>query len=53
VAKALAILNYAVAQRQYVMGNTISERAQTEIQHIMNELTIGKNSNKAVEIERN
>jgi type II restriction enzyme len=52
VAETLASLNFAVAQKQYVVGNTISEQAQTEIQRIMNELTIGKNPNKLEEIER-
>ena len=32
--------------------NTITEQSQLEIQHIMNELTIGKNPNKVEEIER-
>ena len=30
----------------------ISEQAQSEIQHIMNELTMGENPNKMEEIER-
>ena len=34
------------------MGDTISEQAQIEIQHIMNELSTGKNPNKTEEIER-
>lgn len=52
VAKTLASMNFKFAQKQYVVGNTISEQAQSEIQHIMNELTIGKNPNKTEEIER-
>jgi len=52
VAETLATLNFVVAQKQYVVGNTISEQAQSEIQHIMNDLTIGINPNKADEIER-
>lgn len=52
VAETLASLNFPAAQRQYVVGNAISEQAQNEIQHIMNELTIGKSPNKKEEIER-
>ena len=52
VAEILASLNFEFAQKQYVVGDTISEQAQFEIQRIMNELTIGKNPNKAKEIER-
>jgi hypothetical protein len=52
VAETLASLRFAEAEKQYVVGDTISEQAQTEIQRIMNELTMGKNPNKAKEIER-
>lgn len=52
VAETLASLNFQFAQKQYVVGNTISEQAQSEIQRIMNDLTIGKNPNKVEEIER-
>jgi len=52
VAETLASLNFPSAQRQFVVGDTISEKAQKEIQHIMNELTTGKTPNKAEEIER-
>jgi type II restriction enzyme len=52
VAETLASLNFTVAQKQYVVGDTISEQAQTEIQHVMNELTTGNNPNKVDEIER-
>lgn len=52
VAETIACLNFKFAQKQYVVGDTISEQAQLEIQHIINELTIGKNSNKTEEIER-
>ena len=52
VAETLASLNFEFAQKQYVVGDTISEQAQSEIQRIMNELTIGKNPNKAEEIKR-
>jgi len=52
VAETIACINFKFAQKQYVVGDTISEQAQLEIQHIINELTIGKNSNKTEEIER-
>ncbi|MBI2329311.1 MAG: TdeIII family type II restriction endonuclease [Chloroflexi bacterium] len=52
VAEILAGLNFIVAEKQYVVGNTISEQAQTEINRIMNELTIGTSPNKMNEIER-
>jgi len=52
VAETMASLNFKFAQKQYVVGDTISEQAQSEIQRIINELTIGKNPNKAEEIER-
>ncbi len=52
VAETLASLRFPVAQKQFVVGDTITEQAQTEIQRIMNELTIGKGPNKIEEIER-
>lgn len=52
VAETLASLQFPVAQKQFVVGDTISEEAQNEIQHIMNELTMGGNPNKICEIER-
>ncbi len=52
VAETLARLKFKIAQRQFVVGDTISERAQSEIQHIINKLTIGKIPNKIEEIER-
>jgi type II restriction enzyme len=52
VAETLASLRFLVAKRQFVVGDTITEHAQLEIQHIMNELTIGKSPNKLEEIER-
>jgi type II restriction enzyme len=52
VAEALAGLNFSVAQKQFIVGDTISEEAQTEIQRIMNELTIGNTPNKVKEIAR-
>jgi len=52
VAETIAELNFEFAQKQYMVGDTISEQAQSEIQHIMNDLTIGKDPNKKEEIER-
>mgnify|MGYP000747327577 CR=1 FL=1 len=53
VAETLARQRFSDAQKQYVVGDTISELAQIEIQHIMNELTTGrKNPDKTEEIER-
>jgi type II restriction enzyme len=52
VAETLASLNFTAAQKQYVVGDTISEQAQGEIQRIMNELTIGNSPNKVDEIAR-
>jgi type II restriction enzyme len=50
VAETLASVSFSIAQKQFVVGNKISEQAQTEIQRIMNELTIGNVPNKAEEI---
>jgi len=52
VAETLASLNFKFAQKKYVVGDTISEQAQSEIQNIMNDLTMGKDPNKVEEIER-
>ena len=52
VAETLAGLNFEFAQKQYVVGDIISEQAQSEIQRIMNELSTGKTPNKAEEIKR-
>jgi len=46
VAETLASLNFSKAQKQYIVGDTISEKAQIEVQHIMNELTMGKSPDK-------
>lgn len=52
VAETIASLNFEFAQKQFVVGDTISEKAQAEIQSIMNGLTVGKDPNKIEEIER-
>ena len=52
VAESLASSNFAVAQKQYIVGDTISDNAQSEIQQIMNELTRGRSPDKENEISR-
>jgi len=52
VAETIARINFEYAEKQYIVGDTISNKAQSEIQSIMNELTIGKNPNKPEEIQR-
>ncbi|MCX7797361.1 MAG: TdeIII family type II restriction endonuclease [Melioribacter sp.] len=52
VAETLAKLRYPFARRQFIVGNEISEKAQNEIQHIINELTVNGNPNKGEEIKR-
>jgi len=44
--------NFLQAKKQYVIGEQISSYAQTEIQQIINELSMGKNPDKLEEIER-
>ena len=52
VAETLASINFEKAKKQYVLGTQISEKAQLEIQHIINELSTGKNPDKIEEIKR-
>jgi len=52
VAENIAGLKFPLAQKQYIVGNKISQQAQTEIQNIINELTLGKNPNKIEEIDK-
>ena len=52
VAETLASINFSEAKKQYVLGTNISEKAQLEIQHIINELSTGKDPDKTTEIER-
>ena len=52
VAETLAMVNFLEAKRQYTIGTQISEKAQIEIQNIINEISTGKDPNKIVEIER-
>jgi type II restriction enzyme len=51
VAETLASLNFSVAQKQFIVGDSISEEAQNEIQHIVNKLSTGNNPNKQEEVE--
>lgn len=53
VAETMAKLNFVLAEKQFEVGDLISEHAQIEIQNILDELATGeKKSNKIVEIER-
>ena len=52
VAETLSGVNFIKARKQYVVGNKISEKAQQEIQHIINDLTTGRTPNKENEVKR-
>ena len=52
VAETLANNGFIESRKQYILGTVISERAQLEIQHIINELSTGKDPDKTKEIER-
>jgi type II restriction enzyme len=52
VAEFLASLKFPFSQKQYEVGDAISEYAQLEIQNIINELSRGGNPDKMKEIER-
>lgn len=52
VAEVLAKLKFPIAERQYVVGNQISEGSQVEIQHIMNELSLFGKPDKEKEMSR-
>lgn len=52
VAEALASQHFKSVQKQYRIGNRISEAAHNEIQNIINDLSTGKAANKSAEIER-
>jgi type II restriction enzyme len=52
VAVELAKVKFTKAEAQYPVGNSISVKAQSEIQRIIDDLSIGKDANKLVEIER-
>jgi len=52
VAEILATSRFSNSQKQFFVGNRISEKAQVEIQKIINELTTGKNPDKKEEVER-
>jgi len=52
VAEALARKNFLISKKQCVLGMKISEKAQLEIQRIMNELSTGKDPDKIKEVKR-
>ena len=52
VAKELAKLKFKEVHTQYSLGNKITQKAQIEIQSIMNDLSMGADVNKNNEIER-
>jgi hypothetical protein len=53
VAEVLASFKFPVAKRQFLVGDRISQKAQEEIQNIINELSSGvRYPNKEEEIER-
>jgi len=52
VSEKLASINFVEAKKQYILGTNISEKAQIEIQHIINEISTGKNPDKESEIRR-
>ncbi len=52
VAVTLAKNNFVEAQKQYKLGNKISETAQKEIQNIINDLSMRKDPDKNEEIKR-
>ena len=52
VAETLASAKFKIAQKQYTLGTEISEKAQIEIHHIINEISTGKDPDKKQEIER-
>jgi type II restriction enzyme len=52
VAKELAKINFKEVHTQYSLGKQISEKAQSEIQLIMNELSVNGEVNKIQETER-
>lgn len=52
VAEVLAKSRFEKVERQFIVGDTISEYAQMEVQNIINELTVKGNPDKLSEIER-
>ena len=52
VAKAIATQKFKTVESQFVLGKSISENAQNEIQKIMNHLSTGGEVDKEVETER-
>lgn len=52
VAEIIADLAFKKAEKQFIVGDSISELAHAEIQRIINDLSMGKDPNKIYEIER-
>jgi len=52
ISEIVAKQKFAQVKHQYILGNSISEEAQSEIQHIINDLSFGKNPDKIEEIKR-
>lgn len=52
VAKELAKFNFKEVQTQYKLGSVLTKDAQTEIQKIMNELSVGGEVDKITETEK-
>lgn len=52
VAKEIAKSNFKFVQTQYQLGNIITDNAQQEIQKIINDLSMGKTTNKKIETEK-
>lgn len=52
VAEIMAKTRFLVAEKQHEVGRTISQKAQAEIQRIIDDLTLGKNPDKSAEVKR-
>ncbi len=52
IAETIANFNFKSSQKQFFVGDKISELAQKEIQHIINDISIGKDPDKREEIKR-
>ncbi|MGB9603643.1 MAG: TdeIII family type II restriction endonuclease [Limisphaerales bacterium] len=52
VAETLAKVKFPFSETQYDIGNIIAEESQIVIQQILNNLSIGKSSDKSLEIEQ-
>lgn len=52
VAETLAKTRFQRAEKQFIVGKTISESSQKKIQEIINNLSTGTDPNKSIEIEK-